>query len=52
VHHIDGNASNDAPENLAVMTRGDHSKHHAHERKQSESIPAGVRTDRGGLEQP
>ena len=30
VHHIDGNKRNDDPENLAVLTRSEHGKVHAH----------------------
>ena len=29
VHHIDGDKSNNSPENLAVMTRAEHSHYHA-----------------------
>jgi hypothetical protein len=28
VHHIDGCPSNNNPDNLAVMTKSDHAKHH------------------------
>jgi hypothetical protein len=33
VHHIDGNTSNDSADNLQVMTKSEHSMHHAQERK-------------------
>lgn len=33
VHHKDGNKSNFRPSNLQVMTRSEHSKHHAKKRR-------------------
>jgi hypothetical protein len=33
VHHIDGDKTNDAPENLAVMTRSDHTRYHRTNRR-------------------
>jgi hypothetical protein len=33
VHHIDGNKMNFRPNNLWIMSRSDHSRHHARQRK-------------------
>lgn len=32
VHHIDGNAQNNSPENLTIVTRAEHGRIHAAER--------------------
>lgn len=38
VHHIDGNKTNNSLDNLQLMTRSEHSSHHAKENYKSRKI--------------
>lgn len=47
VHHIDGNALNNEPSNLMVLSKKEHMQHHANERKQNvEYMQKTLRTNR------
>jgi hypothetical protein len=41
VHHKDGNPSNNDPDNLVVLTRGEHTKLHLIQKQKSDNYPFG-----------